>query len=170
MCNLPNRTSSADGRWRGQGTGGSRAVTGWDGRSTGRLAGVHGVDVRAVRRWVRDRIERLDVAVPDLADVDLMVDEIAANALRHTASGRPGGGVRVAVLAAADRVRVEITDDGGAASLPVAGAVTADAWAEGGRGLAMVAALSDGWGFEVGDGAGRPVTLWFEVARREGAG
>ncbi|OLT13992.1 hypothetical protein BJF79_19345 [Actinomadura sp. CNU-125] len=97
-----------------------------------------------------------------------MVDEVATNALRYTASKRPGGGVQVAVLTAVHRVRVEITDDGGAASLPVVKVVASDAWAECGRGLAMVACLSDCWGFEVGDDDGRPVTVWFEVARRDG--
>ncbi|WP_075905533.1 ATP-binding protein [Actinomadura sp. CNU-125] len=145
-------------------------MRGWDGRATGRITGGdgEGVDVRAVRRWVRCEFERLGSDRLDLADVDLMVDEVATNALRYTASKRPGGGVQVAVLTAVHRVRVEITDDGGAASLPVVKVVASDAWAECGRGLAMVACLSDCWGFEVGDDDGRPVTVWFEVARRDG--
>ncbi|WP_176611382.1 ATP-binding protein [Actinomadura sp. WMMB 499] len=141
-------------------------MTAWDGRGTGRVTGDGGVDVRAVRRWVRREVERLGADRLDLADVDLMVDEIATNALRYTDSRRPGGGVRAVVLMAADRVRVEITDDGGATSLPVVKVVAADAWAECGRGLAIVACLSDCWGFEVGRAAERPVTVWFEVARR----
>ncbi|MBE1531439.1 ATP-binding protein [Actinomadura algeriensis] len=140
-------------------------MNGPDGRGDARFAGAAGVDVRAVRRWVRREIERLGAVRTDLGDVDLMVDEIAANALRHTASGRSGGGVGASVREAAGVVRVEITDDGGAASLPVAGAVT-DAWAEGGRGLALVAALAERWGFDVGDGSRRRVTVWFEVGRR----
>ncbi|OLT10589.1 hypothetical protein BJF79_25865 [Actinomadura sp. CNU-125] len=121
------------------------------------------MDVRAVRRWVRREIERLGAGRVDLGEVDLMVDEIAANALRHTASGRSGGGVGASVRAFADVVRVEISDDGGAVSLPVVCTMT-DAWAEGGRGLAMVAVLAERWGFE-GGGPGRPVTVWFEVGR-----
>ncbi|GGU97445.1 hypothetical protein GCM10010182_12090 [Actinomadura cremea] len=140
-------------------------MTAWDGQGTGRLEGIGGVDVRAVRRWVRGEVTRLGADGADLGDVDLMVDEIAGNALRHTASGCAGGGVSAAVRSASGRIRVEITDDGGAASVPAAKALV-DVWAECGRGLAMVAALSDDWGFEVGDGASRPVTVWFEVARR----
>ncbi|WP_148108643.1 ATP-binding protein, partial [Actinomadura sp. WAC 06369] len=76
------------------------------------------MDVREVRRRVRCELQRHGEDSGN-GDVDVMVSEIATNALLHTASGRPGGGVDVVVRAAADRVRVEITDDGGAATLPV---------------------------------------------------
>ncbi|RSN71782.1 MULTISPECIES: ATP-binding protein [Actinomadura] len=142
-------------------------MRGWDGHGAGRITGGGGgVDVRAVRRWVRREVVRLGADRVDLADLDLLVDEIATNALRYTDSRRPGGGVRAAVLTAVDRVRVEITDDGGAVSLPVVKVAAADAWAECGRGLAMVSCLSDCWGFDVGRETGRPVTVWFEIARR----
>ncbi|QFG24525.1 ATP-binding protein [Actinomadura sp. WMMB 499] len=141
----------------------------WDGGSVERVTGRDGagVDVREVRRRVRREVERHGAAPVDLGDVDLMVSEIATNALRYTASGHEGGGVRVAVRSVADRFRVEITDDGGAVTLPVVKAVATDEWTTSGRGLAMVAALSDCWGFD--GAAGGPVTVWFEIERQKGA-
>jgi serine/threonine-protein kinase RsbW len=72
------------------------------------------------------------------------VSEFCANAIAHTASG--GGGVfTVEVDCSGDGVaRVAVTDDGGS-SVPAAGSL--DLMAEGGRGLAMVAACTSRWGF-----------------------
>jgi len=72
------------------------------------------------------------------------VSELCANAIAHTASGN-GGVFTVEVDRPRDGVaRVAVTDDGGA-SVPAAGAL--DLMAEGGRGLAMVAACTTRWGF-----------------------
>ena len=72
------------------------------------------------------------------------VSELCANAIRHTASGR-GGVFTVEIQIPRDGVaRVAVTDDGGA-SVPAA--ESADPMAEGGRGLAMVAACTTRWGF-----------------------
>jgi len=72
------------------------------------------------------------------------VSELCANAIAHTASGR-GGVFTVEVDCPRDGVaRVSVTDDGGA-SVPAAGSL--DLMAEGGRGLAMVAACTSRWGF-----------------------
>jgi hypothetical protein len=72
------------------------------------------------------------------------VSELCANAIAHTASGR-GGVFTVEVHIPSDGVaRVAVTDDGGA-SVPAAG--SAGPMAEGGRGLAMVAACTTRWGF-----------------------
>jgi serine/threonine-protein kinase RsbW len=72
------------------------------------------------------------------------VSELCANAIAHTASGR-GGVFTVEVQIPRDGVaRIAVTDDGGA-SVPAAG--SADPMAEGGRGLAMVAACTTRWGF-----------------------
>jgi anti-sigma regulatory factor (Ser/Thr protein kinase) len=139
----------------------------WDGRSTGRLTQSDGVNVRAVRGWVCSEVERLGASGVDLGDVALMVDEIATNALKHTRSGSPGGGVWASVSSAPDRIRVSVTDDGGADSLPEA--KSAGSWEECGRGLALVAALSDDWGFERLPGHRRCVLVWFEVVRQPGA-
>ena len=72
------------------------------------------------------------------------VSEFCANAIAHTASGR-GGVFTVEVDCSRIGVaRVAVTDDGGA-SVPAAGSL--DLMAEGGRGLAMVAACTGRWGF-----------------------
>jgi hypothetical protein len=72
------------------------------------------------------------------------VSELCANAITHTASGR-GGVFTVEVDCPRNGVaRVAVTDDGGP-SVPAAGRL--DLMAEGGRGLAMVAACTTRWGF-----------------------
>ena len=72
------------------------------------------------------------------------VSELCANAIAHTASGR-GGVFTVEVDRPRDGVaRIAVTDDGGA-SVPAPGSL--DLMAEGGRGLAMVAACTSRWGF-----------------------
>jgi serine/threonine-protein kinase RsbW len=72
------------------------------------------------------------------------VTEFCANAIAHTASGR-GGVFTVEVDCSRDGVaRIAVTDDGGP-SVPVAGSLSL--MAEGGRGLAMVAACTSRWGF-----------------------
>lgn len=83
--------------------------------------------------------------------VALLVSEIATNALVHGS-----GEVRVSVWASPGVVRVEVDDDG--AGLPVRR--QADPDAEGGRGLALVEALSTGWGVQPGE-TGK--TVWFEL-------
>jgi len=72
------------------------------------------------------------------------VSELCANAIAHTASGR-GGVFTVEVACPRDGVaRIAVTDDGGP-SVPAPGSL--DLMAEGGRGLAMVAACTSRWGF-----------------------
>ena len=72
------------------------------------------------------------------------VSELCANAIAHTASG-DGGVFIVEVDCPRDGVaRVAVTDEG-ADDVPAAGAL--DLSAEGGRGLAMVAACTSRWGF-----------------------
>lgn len=98
----------------------------------------------------------------DLHDVDLMVGEITTNAVRHSQSGRRGGGVWVTVLVSRDRLRVEIQDDGGSAGRPRIPA-QGTGWGECGRGLLVVNGLADRWGTLPG-GDGR-YTVWFEVTQ-----
>lgn len=88
----------------------------------------------------------------DYDTLALLVSEIATNALVH-GSGR----VRVRVLGSGGRVRIEITDGSTAAPRPQ----RAGTDAEGGRGLALVDALSAAWGTRpLPDGK----TVWFELA------
>ena len=72
------------------------------------------------------------------------VSELCANAISHTASGH-GGVFIVEVDARRNGVaRIAVTDEG-ADGVPVPGSL--DPMAEGGRGLAMVAACTTRWGF-----------------------
>lgn len=86
------------------------------------------------------------------------VSELAANAIAHTASGA-GGVFAVEVSRPADgRAVVAVTDAGGPDEPSVC---EGDELAEGGRGLALVAALASRWGHHPVPGGGR--TVWAEV-------
>ena len=93
----------------------------------------------------------------------LAVSELAGNAIVHTASGAPGGQFVVHLAAFADRWKVRV-DDEGSPTEPhvVVDGIDEDAeWdCESGRGLAMVAAISQKWGV-LGDGCARAV--WAEI-------
>ncbi len=107
--------------------------------------------VRLLRRYaVRTAVELGWVDVADT--VALLVSEVATNALVHGA-----GRVRVRVQPTTSGLRVEVHDED--STLPSRRQATP--LDEGGRGIALVDALSSGWGAETTpDGK----TVWFEVA------
>ena len=124
---------------------------------TGAYPVLHLGPVRSTRPWARTYLG-MPASVPEArrfvgellagcpARETLMtcVSEFCANAIAHTASGR-GGMFTVEVDCPREGIaRVAVTDDGGV-SLPAAG--SGDLMAEGGRGLAMVAACTSRWGF-----------------------
>jgi anti-sigma regulatory factor (Ser/Thr protein kinase) len=95
-----------------------------------------------------------------LEDAELLVTELVANSVTHSASGRRDGGrITVEVTATHDRVYVTVTDEGAAGPLPVIPA-QGDGLAESGRGLWLVRELSSAWGWQ-DEPAGR--TVWFAV-------
>jgi len=104
---------------------------------------------------------------PAVADVILMADELASNAVLHSNSREPGGtfGLRVLVRQR-ESVRIEVSDAGGKWARPDradhAGCdgVT-DSYRTGGRGLLIVSELAAAWGV-TGHDAGR--TVWFTAA------
>ncbi len=100
------------------------------------------------------RFARLAAAdVPSCLDVvELLVSEVATNAMIHGA-----GEVRVRVTVTGEVVRVEVDDDD--PGIPVVRPPSPTA--EGGRGLALVTALSRDWGTLPRDGG---KTVWFEVS------
>ncbi|MFI0486709.1 ATP-binding protein [Actinomadura sp. 9N215] len=120
-----------------------------------------GADVREVRARVRKALVGCGDGF-DLDDVELMVCEIATNAVRHSASGKSEGGVWVRVLVAEERLRVEVRDDGEAEGCPVIPEQGAG-WEESGRGLMVVDGLADRW--ETLAGRDGRHTVWFEVVR-----
>jgi anti-sigma regulatory factor (Ser/Thr protein kinase) len=112
---------------------------------------------RCARRAVR---EELSDALPTrrLADVELIVSELATNSVRHAGCGEAD---ELAMEAAveADKVRVQLSDPGRGFELhtpepPVTGA-------SGGFGLVLLERLSDRWGVNRGEG----FSVWFEVGR-----
>lgn len=108
----------------------------------------------AARRFVTSLLD----GHPLLDDVLVAVDELVVNALRHTRSSRPGGRVTVEVRRWPDGTAIVVGDDGG-----LSDPVSRDAaeHAETGRGLRMIAALADGWGW-YGNADGRRVIAVFD--------
>ncbi|WP_063766161.1 ATP-binding protein [Streptosporangium amethystogenes] len=105
--------------------------------------------VRAARSFVKAHL-------PDHLDAELIISELATNAVEHTRTGQPGGLFTTTVKRNPDGTAyIEIADQGGPA---VFGLPTPNR--EGGRGLYLVTALATAWGFK-GDAAGR--TVWVEL-------
>jgi anti-sigma regulatory factor (Ser/Thr protein kinase) len=95
--------------------------------------------VAASRRFVAGQ-----VAEPGLAKVAaLCAGELAANAIRHSRSGHPGGTFTVRVEAADTWTRIEVVDQGGV-DAPRVRPPSDDA--EDGRGLQIVDGLGSDWG------------------------
>lgn len=90
--------------------------------------------------------------------VALVADELAGNAIKHTASGEPGGEFVLRLARFGDRCRVRVDDQGGPSTPAV---YVADDEDEAGRGLTIVATLSAGWGVD-GDESARSV--WADIA------
>jgi anti-sigma regulatory factor (Ser/Thr protein kinase) len=113
--------------------------------------------VRLARAFLRDTLVPAYVAPGDelLDDVVLVVDELAANGVRHTASGR-GGTISIAVLVGDGVLRAEVTDDGAGGATPV---LRAASNGESGRGLHIVDALASRWGHRT---CGVRTTVWAE--------
>jgi anti-sigma regulatory factor (Ser/Thr protein kinase) len=97
------------------------------------------------------------VSASRLTDIQLAVTELVTNAHVHGPPSKPP--LRMAVLAMADVVRVEISDAGD--GFDPGALVEVPINAAGGKGLKIVGALADRWGVERRDGT----TVWFEVDR-----
>ncbi|WP_405934658.1 ATP-binding protein [Streptomyces longwoodensis] len=108
--------------------------------STGRVWGLScpgfPEEVSRARRWTRDILRGSPLA----EDAELIVSELSANAILHTASGREAGGFHLAVAVTPQVVAVSVTDDGGTRTAPKI--EHQDQEAEHGRGLGMVSALA----------------------------
>ncbi|MET7884913.1 ATP-binding protein [Streptomyces avermitilis] len=117
-------------------------------------------EVGRARRWTRDVLRGSPLA----EDVELIVSELSANAILHTASGRESGVFHLAVAVSAQVVAVSVTDDGGTGTAPKVEHQDQDA--EHGRGLGMVSAIAHRVVVHDGDG-GRTVTaeLFTDVRR-----
>jgi serine/threonine-protein kinase RsbW len=107
--------------------------------------------VREARRFVGGIMH----GWPAAEDAVLCLSELAANAVAHSDSGKPGGEFTVRVAIAGDRVRVEVEDQGGRWDCsPREGG-------QHGRGLLIVCRLATGWGV-ISDGEISRI-VWFEL-------
>ncbi|MFB7594203.1 ATP-binding protein [Streptomyces sp. NPDC056160] len=96
-------------------------------------------EVSRARRWTRDILRDSPLA----EDVELIVSELSANAILHTASGCESGSFHLAVAVSAQVVAVSVTDGGGGRTAPKVKQVEhQDQDGEHGRGLGMVSALA----------------------------
>jgi serine/threonine-protein kinase RsbW len=115
-----------------------------------RLAG-EAAQVRAARQFVAGL---LSDDWPDVDEAVLLTSELAANAVLHSASGRPGGKFTVrATVQPRDYLWVEVEDEGGPWTQAVGDG-------EPGHGLDIVSTIADDWGKD-----GSPVTGWIVWAR-----
>jgi len=92
----------------------------------------------AARSQVRAAINAWDVPV-DASVAELLASELVTNAIRH----EEGETVTLVITSACGQLRVEVHDTSCAVPIPVDG----PADAETGRGLMLVASLSNEWGF-----------------------
>ena len=109
--------------------------------------------VPAARRYVTDLLGHVPPQFCETAG--LLVSELATNAVRH--SGTPEFVVEV-TFGARGQLWVGVTDTGSGSPLPR----NPDVTAEHGRGLRLVATLSDRWGAHRRRATGEK-TVWFEL-------
>lgn len=110
---------------------------------------------RTGRRWVMDTVRRsgaLDGPAAEL--LELLAGELLANAVIH---GPAAGAIVVSTSRDASRVRVAVRDQ----SPELPRLTEASPTALGGRGVALVDALSSEWGVDQHDGEGK--TVWFTL-------
>ncbi|MFJ4619914.1 ATP-binding protein [Streptomyces sp. NPDC088812] len=96
-------------------------------------------EVSRARRWTRDILRGSPLA----EDAELIVSELSANAILHTASGMRSGSFHLALAVSPQVVALSVTDEGGTRTAPKAeDQDEQDEQAEHGRGLGMVSALA----------------------------
>jgi serine/threonine-protein kinase RsbW len=110
----------------------------------------HLPSARQARAHVRDSL----AGHPLLDDIELVTSELVANAVKHG-----GGEIDLGLAAGPGRVRLTVTSDAGPGE-PQVRPPTSEG--EGGRGLAIVAALADQWGWDRDDDR---LSVWAEFLR-----
>ncbi len=146
--------AQARNRWRGEATGY------FDGRPE---------QVARIREWCRKATGFDEVLA---APVALVASELVTNAVQHSASGSRFGRVRITVdVIPGDSVLMRVTDDGPRTGRPTTYPRVPDQPEElsvGGRGLALVTALSKKWWWTCHPNG--PMTVWVYIAPRCGPG
>ncbi|MEU6403031.1 ATP-binding protein [Streptomyces sp. NPDC046985] len=119
-------------------------------------------EVGRARRWTRDILRGSPLA----EDAALIVSELSANAILHTASGHESGSFHLVLAVSPQVVALSVTDAGGTGTAPKIEHKDQDA--EHGRGLSMVSTIAHRVAVHDGDG-GRTVTAeLFTAGRPEG--
>lgn len=108
--------------------------------------------VSVARRFVREKLSEWGIDEPS-DDAQLVVSELAANALTHADSS-----YRVRILNTGPALRIEVEDGGIGTPEPQPLTETE----EHGRGLHLVGALAASWGMDAGETGGKRV--WAELA------
>ncbi|MFJ5260843.1 ATP-binding protein [Streptomyces sp. NPDC088387] len=93
-------------------------------------------EVSRARRWTREILH----GSPMAEDAELIVSELSANAILHTASGLTPGSFHLALAVSPQVIALSVTDDGGTGTAPKV--EHRDQEAEHGRGLGMVSAIA----------------------------
>ena len=112
--------------------------------------------VREARRALSADLVDADISEEQVFDVVLVAAELIGNAMSH-ARPMPDGAVRVQWDLRDRRARIEV-HDGGGPTVPTLR--PADSAQPDGRGLAIVAALADSWGYERREGC---CVVWAEL-------
>jgi hypothetical protein len=119
--------------------------------------------VRAARDFTISTLQRWGVA-ERCEDVAVVVSELLTNALRHAlpvgGGARTGWPIRLGLLQPGQCVMCAVADPSGAAPVPR----KPEQLAESGRGLHVIAALSDQWGYTVPTDMGK--VLWAVFSAR----
>ncbi|KAB1147132.1 ATP-binding protein [Streptomyces luteolifulvus] len=119
-------------------------------------------EVSRARRWTRDILSGSPLA----EDAELIVSELSANAILHTATGREAGSFHLAVAVSPQVIALSVTDDGGTGTAPKV--EHEDQEAEHGRGLGMVSAIAHRVVVHDCDGAHTVTAELFTTARSGG--
>ncbi len=110
----------------------------------------------SVARAFVSQVLRDQCGPAEIEIVALLTSELVTNSIKHSNSRDPGCVIAITVVVGADRVHVEVHDDGG---VTVPKLRPAGDLAESGRGLCLVDACSLTWDyFPAEDGA----VTWFE--------
>jgi anti-sigma regulatory factor (Ser/Thr protein kinase) len=122
-------------------------------------------DLHLMRAWLTKRLTESGMSDPGLTKAAVfMVNELAGNAIKHTASGGTGGTYSVAYRWSHCCLWLAVTDQGGTDKVPAAREFgDLDPLAESGRGLAIIAESASRWGSEPVPGGGR--RTWVRIAR-----
>ena len=112
----------------------------------------------AVRHFLHDEVEKAGLGAEVADDAALLASELVGNSIRH-ARALPAGYLNVTWMIDNAGVRVQVTDGGGGTRPQVRQVDLSDTT---GRGLAIVAALSDEWGVEEEPSS---TTVWAHLPR-----